>query len=164
MARFSDAAKRDPYRNFNFRIKFGNETVAACRKMSALQATVNTTKFRAGDDPSSVDTPLPGRAMYDPVSFEEGITESRVFEQWANELLDYDGRPGRLPDPQFRREVTIDVLDLDRQTVVLTYVLHDAWVSKYTAMSDLAGDGNDVLIATLEVTHIGFSRSETPGA
>ena len=38
------------------------------------------------------------------------------------------------------------------------YVLHRAWASKYTAMSDLAGDGNDVIIETLEVTHEGFER------
>jgi hypothetical protein len=37
-------------------------------------------------------------------------------------------------------------------------------VSKYTAMSDLAGDGNDVLIETLQVTHEGFTREPNAGA
>jgi phage tail-like protein len=160
MARFSDAAKRDPYRNFNFRIKFGDTVVAACRKVSALQASVNVTKFREGNSSTSIDEMLPGRTTHDPVTIESGVTDNREFELWARQLMDQESNPQRLPDPQFRRNVTIDVLDIDRQTVVRSYVLHRAWVSKYTAMSDLAGDGNDVIIETLEITHEGFRRIE----
>jgi len=42
--------------------------------------------------------------------------------------------------------------------------LFKAFVSKYTAMSDLAGEGNDVIIETLEVTHEGFERIEGTAA
>jgi phage tail-like protein len=164
MARFSDAAKRDPYRNFSFRIRFGNEVVAACRKMSALDVTVQTTPFRAGDSRTATDEKLPGRTQYGDITFEAGVTDNRLFETWANQLADLEARPVRLQDPQFRREVTIEVMDLDRTTVARTYVLHRAWVSKYTAMSDLAGDGNDVLIETLQVTHEGFTREPNAGA
>lgn len=164
MARFSDAAKRDPYRNFNFRIKFGTELVAACRKMSALDVTVHMTPFRAGDSKTSVEEKSPGRTGYGDVTFEAGVTDDRLFETWANQLADLNDRPVRLPDNQFRREVTIEVMDIDRTTVVRTYVLHRAWVSKYTAMSDLAGDGNDVIIESMVVVHEGFTREPNAGA
>ena len=39
MPRFSDPKKRDPYRNFNFRIWIGGKEVAACHKMSQLSAS-----------------------------------------------------------------------------------------------------------------------------
>lgn len=158
MDRFNDAAKRDPYRNFNFRLKFGNVTVAACRKVSALQTSVTVTKFREGNSATSVEEMLPGRTTYDPVTIEAGVTDNREFETWARQLMDQEAVPVRDLDPDFRKEVTIEVLDLDRQTVVRTYILHRAWVSKYTAMSDLAGDGNDVIIETAEITHEGFQR------
>jgi phage tail-like protein len=158
MERFSDAVKRDPYRNFNFRLKFGDTVVAACRKVSALQTSVNVTKFREGNSSTTVDEMLPGRTTYDPVTVEAGVTDNREFETWARQLMDHEPSPERLPDNEFRRTVTIDVLDIDRQSVVRSYVLHRAWVSKYTAMSDLAGDGNDVIIETLEITHEGFRR------
>lgn len=164
MARFSDAAKRDPYRNFNFRIRFGAEVVAACRKMSALDVTVHVTPFRAGDSVTSVEEKSPGRTSYGDLTFEAGTTDNRLFETWANQLADLIDRPTRLPDGQFRREVTVEVMDLDRITVARTYVLHRAWVTKYTAMSDLAGDGNDVIIETLVVAHEGFTREPNAGA
>jgi len=164
MPRFSDAAKRDPYRNFNFRIKFGTDVVAACRKMSALNVSVHMTPFRAGDSVTSMNEKLPGRTEHDDVTFEAGVTDDRLFEIWARQLADQEAVPTRLQDPQFRREVTIDVMDLDRVTVVRTYVLHRAWVSKYVAMSDLAGDGNDVLIESLTVTHEGWQRIPSTGA
>lgn len=158
MDRFNDATKRDPYRNFVFRVKFEETVVAACRKVSALNASVNVTKFREGNSATTVDEMLPGRTTYDPVTIEAGVTDNREFEAWARRLMDQESAPERVGDPGFRREVTIEVLDIDRQTVVRQYVLHRAWVSKYTAMSDLAGDGNDVIIETAEITHEGFER------
>ena len=71
--------------------------------------------------------------------------------------MDHDAQvEPRVAEPGFRREVEIRVLDIDNLTVVRMYVLHRAWPSKYTAMSDLVGDGNDTIIETLELTHQGF--------
>ena len=158
--RFEEATRRDPFRNFNFRILMGGIEVAACRKMSALDATVNTVKFRAGNSRSTVDEALPGRVEYQPITFEAGLTNDRTFQDWANALVHNEwSTESRLREPDFRREVTIKVLDIDG-TEVRRYLLHNAWVSKFTAMSDLAGDGNDVLIETLEITHEGYEREE----
>ncbi len=63
MPRFAEAERRDPFRNFNFRILLGGIEVAACRKMSALDATVSTVKFRAGNSKSTVDEALPVRRL-----------------------------------------------------------------------------------------------------
>lgn len=164
MARFADATRRDPYRDCNFQLRFGNDVVAACRKVSALDATVHTTTFRAGDSKTSVVEKMPGRTDYGDITCEEGVTDDPLFETWANQLVDQLDRPTRLRDPLFRREVRIDVMDLDHTTPVRSYVLHRAWVSKYTAMSDLTGDGNGVLIATLTITHEGFERVAVTGA
>jgi phage tail-like protein len=158
MARFEEGGRRDPFRNFNFRIVLGGTEVAACRKMSALDSTVNTVKFRAGNDKSSVDEALPGRVEYQPVTLEAGVTNDTAFEDWAKQLVHLEEHPERVLEPGFRREVEIHVYDIDNTTVVRKYVLHRAWISKYTAMSDLAGDGNDVIVETIEITHEGYER------
>jgi phage tail-like protein len=157
--RFQEAERNDPFRNFNFRIFMDNEEVAACRKMSMLEVSVNTVKFRAGNDRTTVDEALPGRVEYKPVVFESGLTNDETFEAWARQLMDLEAQDApRAAEPNFRRQIEIRVLDIDNITVVRKYLLHRAWPSKYTAMSDLVGDGNDTIIETLEVTHQGFER------
>ena len=118
MARFQEAERNDPFRNFNFRIVMGGVEVAACRKMSVLEVTVNTVKFRAGNNISTVDEALPGRVEHKPVMFESGLTNDTTFEEWANQLANQDARPERIGEPDFRREVEVFVYDIDNETVV----------------------------------------------
>ena len=162
--RFNDTKKRDPYRNFNFKIELGaGVVVAACKKMSGLTASVEAVKFRAGDDPSTVDQVMPGRVSYEPVTLEAGVTDNEDFKKWANALIANLADTGRTPDPSFRRDVIINVYDVenDKNNPAKKFTLHNAWVSKFTALSDLAADANDVLIETIEIQHEGFTEERT---
>ncbi len=162
MARFVDNKKRDPFRNFNFRIVMGGVEVAACRKMSGLTGTVDVVKFRAGSNLASNEEVSPGRTHYEPVTLEAGLTTDPEFERWALQLIRHDQTlppaPPRVSDPDFRREVEIFVYDIDNNQAVKKFILHRAWVSKYTAMSELAAEANEVLIETIEIQHEGFTR------
>lgn len=163
MQRFVDPKKRDPYRNFNFRIVLGGIEVAACRKMSGLTGTVDVVKFRAGSNLHSNEEVSPGRVHYEPVTLEQGLTTSPEFEQWATQLIRHEQTPGlRSPDPDFRREVEIFVYDIDYNLTapVKKFILHKAWVSKFTALSELAAEANEILIATIEFQHEGFTRTD----
>jgi phage tail-like protein len=161
MPRFRDS-KTDPYRNFNFRIFLGNtrEPVAACKKMSKLSAAIDVVKFRSGNSPSSVTELMPGRLNYDPITLEAGLTNDKTFQDWATALMKNERQGARPTDPDFRRNVGIKLYDLDNQTPVREYTLIQAWVSKYTAVSDLAGDANDILIESIEIQHEGFIRED----
>jgi phage tail-like protein len=166
MARFADTKKRDPFRNFNFRIVMGGIEVAACRKMSGLTGTVDVVKFRAGNNKASNEELSPGRTHYEPVTLESGLTTDQEFEKWALQLIRHDqikdSTVARVADPDFRREVEIFVFDVDNNRPVKKFVLHRAWVSKYTAMSELAAEANEVLIETIEIQHEGFERLNVP--
>lgn len=158
MARFEETGRSDPFRNFNFKILLGGVEVAACRKMSALEVTVHSAKFRSGTNPSTVAEMLPTLTEFQPVTLESGLTNDPAFEEWATQLAHLPNRPDRPLEPNYRREVEIHVYDIDNTTLVRKYVLHRAWVSKYTAMSELAGDGQDVIVETIEITHEGFEK------
>jgi phage tail-like protein len=165
MPRFVDPKKRDPYRNFNFRIVMGGVEVAACRKVSGLTGTVDVVKFRAGNNVATNEEMSPGRTHYEPVTLEAGLTENADFENWALQLIRHEQTgtggstaPPRVSDPNFRREVEIYVYDIDNNRPVKKFVLHKAWVSKFTAMSELAAEANEVLIETIEMQHEGFDR------
>ena len=69
-----------------------------------------------------------------------------------------------MPDPDFRKNIQILVLDIDNKTVVRTFTLYRAWCSKYTAMSDLVGDANEVIIESIQIEHEGFVREDAPKA
>jgi phage tail-like protein len=165
--------KRDPFRNFNFHILLGataTEPVAACRKMSGLTGNVDVVKFRAGTNVASNDELSPGRTHYEPVTLEAGLTNDESFQQWALQLIRHDqlqidrpDAPPRVADPDFRREVMIKVFDIDVQLVVKRFILHRAWVSKFTAMSELAAEANEVLIETIEIQHEGFTQIAANG-
>lgn len=161
MQRFVAPNKRDPYRNFNFRIKLGGIEVAACRKMSGLTGSVDVVKFRAGSNLHSNEELSPGRVHYEPVTLESGLTSSPEFQDWALQLIRHETTPGsRSTEPDFRREVQILVYDIDnnRNAPVKEFWLYKAWVSKYTAMSELAAEANEVLIETIEIQHEGFTQ------
>jgi phage tail-like protein len=163
MARFVDPKKRDPFRNFNFRIVMGGIEVAACRKMSGLTGTVDVVKFRAGNNKATNEELSPGRTHYEPVTLEAGLTTDAEFERWALQLIRHDQTNDTIPrvsDPSFRREIEIFIYDIDNNRPVKKYLLHRAWVSKYTAMSELAAEANEVLIETIEIQHEGFERVE----
>lgn len=160
--RFQEANKRDPFRNFNFRILLDNVEVAACKKMSKLSASVDVVKFRAGNAISPVAELLPGRVTYDPVTLEAGLTNNKAFHEWASTLMRNEKSTGGLRklEPEYRKQVLIHVLDIDGKTVVRKYSLHHAWCSKYTALSDLVGDANEVIIESIQIEHEGFVREE----
>ena len=65
MAQFSvnvDPQRFDPYKNFKFRVRFGDnpDYVAGVSKISALRRTTEIVSHREGGDPSS-DRKSPGR-------------------------------------------------------------------------------------------------------
>jgi phage tail-like protein len=162
MARFKETNKSDPFRNFNFKILLDGIEVAACKKMSKLSAGVEVVKFRAGNALSAVSEMLPGRVTYDPITMENGLTNDKAFHGWAEALIRNEFVPGdRQKEPLFRKTVQIKVLDLDNRSEVRIYTLFNAWVSKYTAMSDLVGDANDVIIESIEIQYEGWKREDT---
>ena len=158
MPRFVESTKRDPFRNFKFRVLLNNVEVCACRKISAITGTVEVVTFRAGNNVSSVDELSPGRVHFEPLSLEVGLTNDTAFIDWAQQLIRHDTTPGlRAAEPDYRRTVEILVYDIDKNRPVKKFILHNAWCSKFTAMSELAAEANEILIELLEFVHEGFT-------
>jgi len=152
-----DANKRDPYRGFNYRVSANGEAMGACRKVSALTATIEVVKFRAGDDENTDDRKMPGRCDWTEITLEGGITQNKAFAKWAGMLMTYKPEERKNQD-EFRRDLTITLLDLDGRTTVKEWTVHKCWPSSCTFMSDLDASANDVLIETLVLQHQGVTE------
>ena len=145
----------DPYKNFKFRVKFGNTTVAGVSKVSALRRTTDVVEHREGGDPSTVHK-SPGQTKFEAITLERGVTHDPEFEQWANMTWRYGmglGKEVSLQD--FRRTVTIEMFNEAGQ-LVIAYNVYRCWVSEYQALPELDAGGSAVAIQTLKLENEGW--------
>jgi phage tail-like protein len=80
MAEFTVNPKRfDPYKNFQFRIKWDGRYVAGVSRISGLRRTTEVIQHREGGDPSS-SRKSPGVTEFAPITLERGVTHDPEFE------------------------------------------------------------------------------------
>jgi phage tail-like protein len=162
----SKTKRRDPYKNFRFRVKFGatTEYVAGVTKVTGLKRTTEVIKHRSGGDPAS-SFKLPGRTEYEAITLERGVTTDKAFEQWANKVWSFrnsaTGLETSLKD--FRQNVILDVFNESGQKVS-SYQIFNAWVSECQAISDLDANANAVLIEHIKLENEGWVREDLPAA
>ena len=89
MAQFSVNARRfDPYKNFEFRVKWDGRYVAGISKVGSLKRSTEMVGHRGGGDPST-SRKSPGRSSYEAITLERGVTHDVDFEQWANKVWNF---------------------------------------------------------------------------
>jgi phage tail-like protein len=158
MAQFTVNAHRfDPYKNFKFRVKWDGRYVAGVSKVSSLKRSIEVVEHREGGDPS-LTRKSPGRAKYEPVTLERGVTHDPEFEQWANKVWNYGfGLGAETSLRNFRKDIIIDLLNEAGQ-LVISYRVYRCWVSDFTALPDLDANANAVAIQTLVLQNEGWER------
>ncbi|MFI2372838.1 phage tail protein [Streptomyces sp. NPDC018833] len=158
-----EVTRRDPFKNFRFRVKFSGATeyIAGISKVSGLRRTTEVIKHRDGGDPGS-SRKLPGRTEYEPITFERGCTVDTAFEEWANRVWSLRNSSGGLETSlkDFRRDLIIDVFDEGGQQV-LSYSVRECWVSEYHGLPELDANANEVAFERITVEHHGWVRERT---
>jgi phage tail-like protein len=149
-------ARRDPYRNFRFRIKWDGRYVAGVSRVSPLVRTAEVIEVRQGSDPASSQK-LPGRISFAPIALERGITRDREFEKWADAVTGASGGTGAV---NFRKDIVIEVYN-ERGQLALAYLVHRAWVSEYQALPELDAHGHAIAIEHIVLQHDGWERDTT---
>jgi phage tail-like protein len=153
--------RTDPYKNFRFRVKFVNDGtyVLGVSKVSGLKRTTEVVEHRDGGH-MATSFKLPGRTKYEAITLERGITQNKEFAKWANKVWSFQNAQGlsttstqgiesSLKD--FRRDITIDVFDEGGGQPVLSYTVHQCWVSEYQALPELDANANAVAIENLKL-------------
>lgn len=162
MAQFTVNPQRfDPYKNFKFRVKFGDSTeyVAGVSKVGALKRTTELVEHREGGDPSS-SRKSPGRTKYEAITLERGVTHDKAFEAWANKVWAIGTQPGsEVSLADFRKDIIIDVFNEAGQRA-LSYKVYRCWVSEYQALPDLDANANAVAIQTIKLENEGWQRDD----
>ena len=149
--------RRDPYRNFRFKVKWDGSYVAGLTKMGALKRTTEMVEFREAGV-NIVSRKLPGKTSYADVSLEAGITYDSSFEDWANLVNDFASHS--ITDlGEFRKNIIVDVFNEAGQKA-LSYNLYNCWVSEWQALPDLDAGANAVAITQIKLVYEWFERDE----
>jgi len=155
MAKFTVNAQRfDPYKNFKFRVLWqgSNTPVAGVSKVSSLKRSAEVVEHGKGGDPSTRRN-SPGRAKYEAITLERGVTHDAEFDRWASSL----GAERSLKDVQ--RNVLIEVYNEAGQ-LALRYKVFRCWVSEYQALPDLDAGAYAVAIQHIKVENEGWERDD----
>lgn len=151
------ASKEDPFRGFNFIIKFSGKPVAGLTKCSALTVSVESKDFRTGDM-DSFKRKMPGLVSYDAITLDQGVTNDKTFEEWATKMSNYLGNKGadgeKKPD-EFRKDIEIEIYNMKREKVK-AYKVYNCWVSKYTAVPGLDASSGEIMIQHLVLENEGI--------
>jgi phage tail-like protein len=161
MAEFTVNApqRRDPYKNFKFRVKWDGKYVAGVSKVSGLKRTTEVVKHRSGGDPST-SFKSPGRTEYDAITLERGVTHDTEFEKWANKVWNFKAGLGlEVSLKDFRKDMIIEVYNEAGQ-LVLAYKLYRCWVSEWQILPDLDANANAVAIQHIKLENEGWERDQ----
>jgi phage tail-like protein len=147
----------DPYKNFRFRLKVGDATVAGFSEVGSLTRTTDVIDYREGSD-SSVPIESPGRIKYEPISLKRGLTRDTGFYDWASGVWSDATAPGTqvLPDSD-RKNIVLEVYN-DAGQLTIAYKLSRCWVSEFQTLPELAADGNAITIEHLKLENDGWER------
>jgi len=164
---------KDPIRNFKFSVEFIGSSGPArsgFSRVSGLKDQTEVVEYREGTDRAS-PRKLMGQTTYDNLVCERGITSNKELRDWRLLITNYNkgrdlaeegdvgGPGGGSSGGRLRREVTVMLGDYHAETgpvgVPWAWVANAAWPISLE-IGELAGDGNDVVVETVEFAHEGL--------
>jgi phage tail-like protein len=158
MAQFSvNTQRKDPYKNFKFRVKWDGRYVAGISKVGGLKRTTQVVTHREGGDPST-SRKSPGRNEFDPITLERGVTHDTEFEKWANKVWNFGaGLGSEVSLKDFRKDIILDFYNEAGQ-LAISYKVYRCWVSEYHPLPDLDANANAVAIQSIKLENEGWER------
>jgi phage tail-like protein len=146
----------DPYKDYKFRIRWDGRYVAGVSAVGALKRVTDVIEHREGGFPSTPNK-SPGVSRFEPITLERGRTHDSAFEEWANLVWRNTGLGHEVALANFRKDVSIDLLNEAGQ-LVMRWNVFRCWPSEYVALSDLHADGDGPAFERLTLQHEGWER------
>jgi phage tail-like protein len=141
-------ARKDPLRNFRFRLEIGGITQGNFSEVTIGETTTDAVDYREGTDPSHVRK-LDGLTKYGNITMKWGVTDSTELHAWHKAIM-----AGQIQSN--RKQVAIVVQD-EAGADKARFVVSEAWPMKYQP-SGLNGKGNEVFVELLELVNEGIER------
>jgi len=140
--------RKDPYRQFRFRVEIDGISQAGFSECTFGDVTTDPVEYREGDE-SATARKLSGLTKYANITLKWGITDSMDIYSWRQQVID-TGAEGA------RKNLSIILID-EGGSDKARWDVNRAWPSKYDP-PDFGAKGNEVAIESLEIVHEGFKR------
>lgn len=156
MAEFTvNPQRKDPYRNFKFRVLWDGTTIPGISRVSGLSRTTDVIRYRQGNEPSVLRS-LPGVTRYGPIVLERGVTHDTAFEEWADLVHSVEG-DAAMSLKDFRKDILIELLNL-QGTVVKRWKVYRCWVARYDVIDGLDANDGSVTLERIVLENEGWER------
>jgi phage tail-like protein len=153
MAEFpSNPTRFDPYKNFNFRVKWDGAYIAGVSRVSGLVRRTGVVEHREGGDPST-SRKSTGLTEFDPITLERGLTANLVWQFGAGLGLEVSLK-------EFRKDIILELYNEAGQ-LVMAYNIYRCWPSEYQALPDLDANSNAVAIEHIKLENEGWERDSS---
>ena len=147
----------DPYKSFNFRVKWDGQYVAGVSKVSGLKRTTEVVEHREGGDPST-SRKSTGLTQFDAITLERGLTQDTAFEDWANLVWQLGASLGsEVALKEFRKDIYLELYNEAGQ-MVIAYKIYRCWPSEYAALPSLDANANAIAIEHIKLENEGWER------
>ena len=142
-----------PYSQFNFRVSWDdldeNSAQAGFQEISGLGMEITVAEYRAGNSATNEPTKITGTVKTPDVTLKRGVVgELETLYNWLNDVR--NGAQTAL------KNVTINLMSEDRETVAQTWRLLNARPKKYTGPTLAAKGGGEVAMEELSLVHEGI--------
>jgi phage tail-like protein len=139
-------ARKDPYRNCNFRVEIDGITVAGFMECTGLESETEVVEYREGNEANIVHQ-LPGLTIYSNIVLKRGVSDSRELYEWRKSVIE-----GQIS----RRNGSI-ILQNDSRQDVVRWNFREGWPCRMSG-PDLNALESEIAIEELEICHEGFQR------
>jgi phage tail-like protein len=146
----------DPFKNFNFRVKWDGAYIPGVSRISALVRSTEVVEYREGGDPNTSHK-SPGRTKFEAITLERGVTDDHSFEKWAALTWNFGAGLGSEEATDFRKNIYIELYNEAGQ-LVRAYKVYRCWPSVYQALPDLDAGGNAIAIEQIKLENEGWER------
>ena len=135
-----------PIAKYRFKVKAG-DLEAGFSEVTGYDATIEPTEYREGSMAALTPIKVAGIRKYSNITLKWGVTKSEELYKWMSK-----GFAAGVD----RRTVEITLYD-DDNTAVATWLIINAWPTKYTG-PEFNATSSDVAIESLELAHEGMER------
>jgi len=155
----------------------GTEYIAGVSRVSGLSVTVTPTEVWSGGN-NRHPYLQPDKCTWDAITLEQGLALDGTMIAWAEAVVTYASQ-GSLENAPFplKRNLALDVWNPSAtlspsdtsgppeggtappRHPMYSYVIHNAWISRYEAMPSLDAMGSEVAFMSVDISHEGWHRT-----